>query len=146
MSRRFTLQQAEIALPEVEKGIRRAMSLKSEYTEAAGALESVSRHIMMAGGVLVDREQLAALKSRRDTSAARLKEAVEAIQQIGCLVKDLDVGLIDFPTLFCGKEVYLCWKLGEAGILFWHGVDEGFRGRKRIDQDFLDNHRGDASN
>jgi len=146
MARRFTLQQAEVALPEVEKEIRRAISLKSEYTEAASGLDAVSRRIMLSGGALVDREQLMALKSRRDTSAARLKEAVEAIQQIGCLVKDLDVGLIDFPTLFRGKEVYLCWKLGEAGIRFWHGVDEGFRGRKRIDQDFLDNHQGDASN
>jgi hypothetical protein len=52
---------------------------------------------------------------------------------------------VDFPTLFRGVEVYLCWKLGESGIEFWHGVDEGFRGRKPIDQDFLDHHEGDRS-
>ena len=60
------------------------------------------------------------------------------MQEIGCLIKDLDIGLIDFPTTYRGEEVYLCWKLGEPGIEYWHGVDEGFRGRKPIDQDFLD--------
>jgi hypothetical protein len=64
---------------------------------------------------------------------------------MGVLVKDLDTGLVDFPTLFRGVEVYLCWKLGENGIEFWHGVEEGFRGRKSIDQDFLDHHEGDRS-
>jgi hypothetical protein len=60
-------------------------------------------------------------------------------------VKDLDIGLVDFPTTFNGVEVYLCWKLGEPGIEFWHGVEEGFRGRKPIDREFLENHRGDRA-
>jgi hypothetical protein len=58
------------------------------------------------------------------------------------MVKDLDIGLIDFPTLFRGREVYLCWRMGETGIRYWHG-EEGFRGRKEIDRDFLDNHSAD---
>ena len=62
------------------------------------------------------------------------------------LVKDLDSGLIDFPTLFRGDEVYLCWKLGESGIGFWHKIEDGFPGRKPIDQDFKDNHRGEIPN
>ena len=74
----------------------------------------------------------------------RLREAIEQMQELGCVIKDLDTGLLDFPTLFRGKEVYLCWKLGEPSIGFWHGVDEGFRGRKPIDQDFLDHHEGDG--
>jgi len=52
---------------------------------------------------------------------------------------------VDFPTLLRGDEVYLCWRLGEPCIGFWHGVDEGFRGRKPVDRDFLDNHRGDST-
>ena len=146
MAKRFTLKQAESLLPELEKEVRRAISLKSEYTEAASEMDTISRRIMMSGGALVNREQLVALKSRRETSAARLKEAIEAIQQFGCLVKDLDIGLLDFPTLFRGQEVYLCWKLGERGIQFWHGVEEGFGGRKKIDRDFLDNHTGAPPN
>jgi hypothetical protein len=54
--------------------------------------------------------------------------------------------LIDFPALYQGREVLLCWKLGEDRIAFWHGVDEGFRGRKPIDDEFRENHRGDSPN
>jgi len=98
---------------------------------------------MMSGGASVDRAQVLQAKNQRDAIVPRLKEAIEKIHDLGCLVKDLDIGLIDFPTLLRGEEVYLCWKLGEPGIQFWHGVEEGFRGRKRIDQDFLDNHKGE---
>jgi len=91
----------------------------------------------------VDHSKVMDQKRRRDSSAQGLKEALEEIQEYGCVVKDLDIGLIDFPTLFRGEEVYLCWKLGESGIRFWHGVQEGFRGRKPIDQAFLAQHRGE---
>ena len=94
---------------------------------------------------MVDRNQAMDARKRRDTSAASLRSAIEQVQALGCVVKDLDIGLIDFPTEFRGEEVYLCWKLGEPKIEFWHGVEEGFRGRKAIDQDFLDHHRGDPA-
>lgn len=145
MSRHFRIEQAERLLPEVENEVRIAVTLKSQYDDAEAELESIARHVMMSGGAQVDRGQLTKLKVRRDALAARLKEAVETIQQYGCLIKDLDMGLVDFPTRLRGQEVYLCWKLGESQIEFWHGVDEGYRGRKRINQDFLDNHEGDAA-
>jgi hypothetical protein len=69
-----------------------------------------------------------------------LKNAVERILAHGCEVKDLDIGLIDFRTFYHGEEVYLCWKLGEVGITYWHGLSEGFRGRRMIDEEFLENH------
>src|SRR5712692_3971936 len=141
MPRFFTLPQAEQLLPEVESAIREAIHLKSEYEQVEVELQNASQRIMMLGGAQVDRGQHLAQKSRRDTTAQHLKDAIEKIHGFGCMVKDLDIGLIDFPTLFRGQEVYLCWKLGEDGIKFWHGVDEGFRGRKPIDQDFLDRHQ-----
>ena len=101
---------------------------------------------MLQGGVIVDRAKLIDCKQRRDESARQLKDAIEKIHEYGCLVKDLDIGLIDFPTLFNGEEVYLCWKLGETDIQFWHGVQEGFRGRKPIDQEFLAHHQGNRPN
>ena len=100
----------------------------------------------MLGGVLVDREAVRQHKMRRDQNAERLKKAAEDIHELGCYIKDLDIGLVDFPTLFRGEEVYLCWKLGEPGIAFWHGTQEGFAGRKAIDQEFRESHRGDAAN
>ena len=68
---------------------------------------------------------------------------MERIDELGVQVKDLETGLVDFPTLFRGEEVYLCWRMDEADIDHWHGVHEGFDGRKAIDRAFLDNHRGD---
>jgi hypothetical protein len=146
MPRFFTLQQAEQLLPDVESAIRDAISLKSEYEQAEDEWQSFSRRVTMLGGVLVDHSQLRKQKNQRESVAHRLKEAIEKIQEYGCVVKDLDIGLIDFPTQFRGEEVYLCWKLGESGIRFWHGVHEGFRGRKPIDQEFLQHHRGELPN
>ena len=100
----------------------------------------------MQGGVVVDRAAVLQNRAQRDRHGEALKTAIEKIQEYGCVIKDLDIGLVDFPTLFRGQEVYLCWKMGESGIGYWHGVEEGFAGRKPIDRDFLDNHQGDFAN
>jgi len=146
MTRYFTLHEAEKLLPDVERAIREAIDLKAEYQKAETELRSEMQRVAMLGGVDMNRGAFAELRTRRETSVERLKETIEAIHEIGCLVKDLDIGLIDFPTLFRGEEVYLCWKLGETGIAYWHGVEEGFRGRKAIDSEFLKNHQGEPSN
>lgn len=146
MPRFFTLHQAEQLLPQVESAIRDAIALKAEYQESESDWQGFQRRVMMLGGVQVDHGLLLELKNRRDSAVANLKEAIEKIQEFGCLVKDLDIGLIDFPTLLRGQEVYLCWKLGESAIQFWHGVQEGFRGRKPIDQEFVEHHQGERPN
>jgi hypothetical protein len=143
MPRYFTLQQAEKLLPEVESAIRDAIHQKSVYQQAEEDWQGFTSRVTLLGGVRVDHSEVMDIKRRRESSAQRLKDALEKIQDYGCVVKDLDIGLIDFPTLFHGEEVYLCWKLGESGIEFWHGVHEGFRGRKAIDAEFLAEHRGD---
>jgi len=145
MSKRFTLAEAQSLIPSVDPVLRKAIELKSNYTEAEEEIESFSRRIQMMGGLVVDREQALAVRQRRDTASSGLRDAIQEVEEFGCVLKDLDIGLIDFPTLFRGREVYLCWKLGEASIAFWHGTDEGFAGRKAIDQDFRDHHKGDRS-
>ncbi len=141
--RYFTLQQAQKLLPEIEAAIREAIRLKAEYENAEAELRAEIERVAMLGGVDLDRAAFVERRSRRTAIATRLKELIDGIQDLGCLVKDLDIGLIDFPALYRGGEVYLCWKLGEKGIGFWHGVEEGYRGRKPIDQEFLDDHRGE---
>jgi|ERR1017187_35681 hypothetical protein len=145
MARRFTLAEAQSLIPEVSRLLRDAVLLKGVYQAAGQAIQTWMQRITMMGGMTVDRNQAIDTRKRRDTSAASLRSAIEQVQAIGCVVKDLDIGLIDFPTEFRGEEVYLCWKLGEAEIEFWHGVEEGFSGRKAIDQDFRDHHRGDPA-
>jgi hypothetical protein len=146
MSRRFTLSEAERLLPQVREWIREAVSLKSEYDEADRAMRSLTERIMVMGGVILVGKSAAEIKSRRERIGERLRSVLENFEENGCLVKDLDKGLVDFPTLFRGEEVYLCWKLDEPSIAFWHGVKEGFAGRKAIDQEFLDHHQGDRTN
>jgi hypothetical protein len=145
MSKRFTLAEAQRLIPRVDQLLRDAVAIKSEYDQAEGAIQSFTERVMMMGGMAVDRSVALDARNRRDSAAGRLRAAIQEVQEIGCIVKDLDTGLIDFPTLFRGVEVYMCWKLGEPAIGFWHGVEEGFRGRKAIDQDFRDHHKGDRS-
>jgi hypothetical protein len=143
MPRYFTLQEAERLLPKLDEGMRKALHLKQEHDKAEEELNLLLRQVMVAGGMLLDRRNLLARRGRRDATAMRLNEVVQELQENGVQIKDLDMGLVDFPTLLRGEEVLLCWRLGESSIEYWHGTEEGFRGRKRIDQEFLDNHRGD---
>ena len=57
---------------------------------------------------------------------------VEEIQERGAIVKDLDAGLLDFPSIRDGVEVLLCWRLGEDEVGWWHGPEDGFAGRRRL--------------
>ena len=145
MPRYFTRDQAEQLLPQVERLIREGLFLKAEYQETDEILRTASRDIMLRGGMNLDRERLLQARQRRDSSATQLRAVLEAVQEYGCQVKDLDIGLLDFPTLYHGREVLLCWRLGESRIEFWHDLEEGFRGRKPIDDEFLANHHGQTS-
>ena len=142
MSRYFTLAEAERMLPRVERALRDALFQKSEYETADRQLNQAMEKIRMAGGSRVNPGPLLALRARRDSSARALKETFESIEEMGVQVKDLEIGLIDFITRYRGRDVCLCWKLGEEGITQWHSMEEGFRGRKPIDADFRANHNG----
>jgi len=144
MPRHFNLTEAERMLPDVDRALRDALFHKAEYQTAEAELNATMQGIRMAGGSRVNPGPILATRARRDASTGALREIFERIEQMGVLVKDLDIGLIDFLTLYQGREVCLCWKLGEERIHFWHGTEEGFAGRKLIDDEFLDNHRGDA--
>jgi hypothetical protein len=146
MPRFFTLQQAEQLLPDIDAAIREAIAGKAECERVEAERRKATQRVAMLGGMQVDRARAIEQRTRGQQAARTLEQAVEKVHSFGCLVKDLDIGLIDFPTLFRGEEVYLCWKLGERGIRFWHGVSEGFRGRKAIDSAFLQDHRGDHRN
>ncbi|MGH9593530.1 MAG: DUF2203 domain-containing protein [Bryobacteraceae bacterium] len=138
--RYFTLAEAERALPAVERLLRDALFQKAEYQRAHAALEETAQRVRMSGGSRVDPRAMQALRTSRDSSLAAVQRVLEEIEEAGALVKDLDIGLLDFMTRYRDRDVCLCWKLGEDGIRFWHGEEEGFRGRKPIDQEFLANH------
>lgn len=143
MPRFFNLLEAERLLPEVERLIRSLAASKQEYEEADGQLNRIAQRITLTGGMIPPREEAALLRKRKETAARTIKTAFERIQEIGCQVKDLDTGLVDFPTLYRNEEVYLCWRLGESGITFWHHIADGFGGRRPINAEFLENHHGE---
>jgi len=131
--RLFTITEAERARQELEPFLVEAMECRKKLSGLEKDLTSVSARIMMMGGVVVPYEKLAALRVEHRQLAESLKTALSRILQTGCLIKDLDVGLLDFPAVIDNEDVYLCWKLGEDRIRFYHRQDEGFAGRKPLD-------------
>jgi hypothetical protein len=143
MPRFFHLLEAERLLPEVEGILRSLIQLKEDYQRTGREVEGLVQKVAMAGGMVPPRERIGQLRARKDALAEGLKSCLKKIEETGCVLKDADIGLVDFPTLYRGREVYLCWKLGENGIGYWHRVEDGYRGRQAIDSEFLANHRGE---
>ena len=131
--RLFTLTEAERARKELEPFLVEAMDCRKKLAGLDNDLTEVSARIMLMGGVIVPYERLAKLRTEHQQLANTLKSALNRILETGCLIKDLEVGLLDFPALIGNEEVYLCWKLGEDRIRFYHRQNEGFAGRKPLD-------------
>lgn len=131
--RLFTLTEAERTRREVEPVLIEAIELRRKLAPLDEDLTGLATRIQWSGGLAVDYEKSARVRFERERLADSLKEALEKIQSTGCVVKDLDTGLLDFPAILNNEEVYLCWRLGEERIRFWHRQDEGFAGRKPLD-------------
>lgn len=132
----FTLDEAQALLPVLDALLNRAMEAKEAAVELEEQESELLRRILLSGGMLVDK---AAVKKRKITLAAlvqRAKDTLEEIIATGAQVKDLDIGLLDFPYELDGETVLLCWKRGEPRISFWHRIEDGFAGRQPIDDRF----------
>jgi hypothetical protein len=129
----FTLTEAERTRREVEPMLIEAIETRRKLAPLDEELTALAGRIQWSGGLAVPYEEAARVRFERERLADSLKEALEKIQSTGCVVKDLDKGLLDFPAIVNNEEVYLCWRLGEKRIRFWHRQDEGFAGRKPLD-------------
>ncbi len=129
----FTLKEAERTRAEVEPVLLEAMQAHRKMAELEQGLSSLAERIMRSGGMLVSPERAGNLRAEHTTLGETVREALQRIQATGCVVKDLDVGLLDFPARINNEEVYLCWRVGEDRIRFYHRQDEGFSGRKPLD-------------
>ncbi|MGA7402219.1 MAG: DUF2203 domain-containing protein [Candidatus Sulfotelmatobacter sp.] len=132
--RTFTLDEALSLLPVLESLLRTAIAGKKLMEEVEGEMQELSHRIFLNGGTHVDVVAIARRKADRAKAEQRAKDAIAEIDSIGVQVKDLDIGLLDFPCEVEGQTVLLCWKMGEKSITHWHGTDEGFAGRKLIDE------------
>jgi hypothetical protein len=132
--RTFTLEDAQSLLPVLESLLRTAIDGKKLIEAVDTELQELAHRVFLQGGLLVNVVHMARRKAEREKAIPRVKDALAEIDSIGVQVKDLDIGLLDFPCKVDGHIVLLCWKLGESGINFWHDTSEGFAGRKPIDE------------
>jgi hypothetical protein len=132
--RTFTLDEAQSLLPVLESLLRAAISGKKLMEEVEAEMQALNHCIFLNGGTHVDVVAIARRKAERVKAEQRAKDAIAEIDSIGVQVKDLDIGLLDFPCEVEGEIVLLCWKTGEPSITHWHSTHEGFAGRKPIDE------------
>lgn len=130
----FTLDEAQSLLPVLESLLRTAITAKKVLDDFDAKLQALHHRVFLNGGMFLDIVPLAESKAERARAEQHAKDALAEIDSIGVEVKDLSIGLLDFPCEVDGKIIELCWKLGEKAITHWHGVHEGFAGRKPIDE------------
>ncbi|HUK22953.1 MAG TPA: DUF2203 domain-containing protein [Terriglobales bacterium] len=132
--RTFTLEEAQSLLPVLESLLRTAIEGKKLIESVDAEFQEISHRIFLNGGTFLNIVNLARRKAEREKAVQRVKDSLAEIDATGVQVKDLEIGLLDFPCVVDGEAVLLCWKLGETGITHWHGATEGFAGRKPIDE------------
>ncbi|MGH9640600.1 MAG: DUF2203 domain-containing protein [Bryobacteraceae bacterium] len=132
-SKLFSLTEAERLRMKVEPMLIEAMESRRKLGEVDDQLTSLAERIQRSGGLLVSYEKTARVRLEHNRLQDAIREVLERIHATGCIVKDLDIGLLDFPARLNHEDVYLCWRLGEDRIRFYHRQDEGFSGRKPID-------------
>jgi hypothetical protein len=122
----FTVREANELLPFLSSRVRDLRLAHQELLVRRADVPS-SQEIMFRGGTRVPPRYVALVTD--------LQALVEDINSCGCHLKDLDSGLVDFPTLWEGREVYLCWKLGEPHVGYWHEIEAGFDGRRSLESE-----------
>src|SRR5208282_2816886 len=135
--RTFTLDEAQMLLPILESLLRQAINSKKLIEDVDAELQETAHRVFLSGGMLLNVVHMARRKAEREKAIPRVKDALAEIDATGVQVKDLDIGLLDFPCKVDGQIVLLCWKLGEHGITYWHDTTEGFAGRKPIDEKII---------
>ncbi len=122
-------------LPVLESLLKTSMEAKQTIEQIEAELQAVQERVFLNGGTMLDIKRWSRRRAERDKALQKAKDALAEINAIGVQVKDLDQGLLDFPCkVETGEIVLLCWKLGESAITHWHGMEEGYAGRKPIDE------------
>ncbi|MGD0974303.1 MAG: DUF2203 domain-containing protein [Candidatus Korobacteraceae bacterium] len=133
--RTFSLHEAQAMLPVLESLLRASIESKQKIEGIEAELQHVQERVFLDGGTLLNVKLWARRGAERDKALRKAKDAIAEINAIGVQVKDLEMGLLDFPCkVESGEIVLLCWKLGETAITHWHGLEEGYAGRKPIDE------------
>jgi hypothetical protein len=124
--RHFTLDQANSLVPVIDDLM---VGLRLAYAELSSGAQDGELSLLAetSGGAWPGRE--------RAEAAVTVSLAFESLEELDVLVRDIERGIVDFPTLMAGREVYLCWHVGEREISHWHELDSGFAGRRPVDRE-----------
>jgi len=133
--RYFTPEEASELLPQVRVAAETLVEHRRALVEATTRRAELATRIAGNGGDF-DPQEPRELEEELEREAEAVARAVSSLEELGVQVKDLDHGLVDFPALRAnGEEVLLCWRVGEDEIGYWHGLEEGFAGRKPLPLD-----------
>ena len=127
----FTVDEANEALATVRPLAESMVEHRRTMLEAQARQEKLEGSVKGNGGG-IDAEAPRLIEAEIEEAGTELARCVEAIQELGAIVKDLDSGLVDFPARRHGEDVLLCWRVGEEEIRYWHGLDDGFAGRREL--------------
>jgi hypothetical protein len=130
--RYYSVADVEALIPTLARIMAQAMTANAEASQARERLQNEQRRIDLAGGGVLDRRAWQADRDRIERLTAEMQRGLGEIAELGGVPKDLGLGLVDFLHLRDGREVNLCWKYGERKITHWHGLDEGYAGRKPL--------------
>jgi hypothetical protein len=130
----YTIDEANNALPLVRAIVTDIVAKFDEVSERKARLDQIreSRQSSGRGPHDLYGEELVQVEQELEKEIARLKEFIEELENLGVELKDISRGLIDFRSLMDGREVYLCWLLGEDEVGHWHELDAGFSGRHSL--------------
>jgi hypothetical protein len=132
--RHFTPEEANELLSEVRPIAEELVARRRAFAVTTARRARLASRIAGNGGDF-DPQEPRALEEQLVQEGEAVARCVERLDRLGVLVKDLDRGLVDFPALRAGKEVLLCWQVGEDEVAYWHGLEEGFAGRKPLPLD-----------
>jgi len=130
--RYFSVADVEALIPALSRLMKRVMTANAEAAEVKTRLQGEQQRIALAGGGVLDRKAWRADLERIERLTTEVQQGLGEIVELGGAPKDLGLGLVDFLHLREGREVNLCWKYGEREIRHWHGLDEGYAGRKPL--------------
>jgi len=121
----FTIKTANEILPSV---IEKFKNLKKEKNEVLKLEHKLQSSVSTTNQL----EQYVSLKQELNRAITQFYDAITELEDTGVMIKDIDQGLLDFPSKRFDEEIWLCWKEGETEIRFWHEIDSGFNGRKPV--------------
>ena len=130
---RFTQEEANALLPRLSDILLQIQESKVKHDQLQEKAAEYAQR-MSSNGHVIEKE-LNETRQELEQAAAALNSLIERVRELGCEVKDIDQGLVDFRTVREGREVYLCWKLGEPDVRWWHELETGFAGRRPLGSD-----------